>query len=208
MNIWANHITNLTDGRYFAAYNAAWISFCFNPESPDFIAPNVAVGIAGWLEGPQMAGSFGRQQTDDDIRNMAESLNLQAVVLNIEHDATTLEDLPVFWEISTKQLDDDFENLLSLVANKAFATCFILHFETQKTTFNDFFETQKAAFEALKQATEQASFYLKMNFEATDLRLIAQELPHLQGIVLQGGEEEAVGIKSFDELDEIMTYFE
>ncbi len=206
MNIWANHITNLTDGRYFAAYNAAWISFCFNPESPDCIAQNVAAGIAGWLEGPQVAGSFGVKQSDEFIKNTFESLGLQAVVLNIEHDSANLKNLPILLEVSSSQLGNEFEHLLQLTENNTFAKGFILTID--KISWNNLSTTKQIAFQALKQATQQVDIYLKLDLTADDLPLIAQELPHLQGIVLQGGEEEAVGVKSFDDLDDIMAYFD
>ena len=59
MNIWAAAITNLSDGRYFAAWNAQYMSFVLDAAHDDYLAPNMAEGIRGWLEGPQIVGVFG-----------------------------------------------------------------------------------------------------------------------------------------------------
>ena len=205
MDFLAKNITNLTDARYFSAYNAAWISFSFDTAKPEYIAPNVAAGIAGWLEGPSFTGSFGVQQLNPEIRKIAETLNLQAVMLSSRHDFSDLTDFPIIFEISIENANTascfEFIN-----ENASLAKAFILNFDAT-TTWTAVFNSETIDFSLLRQATKTAKIYLNFNITADDLPIIAAELPDLQGIVLQGGEEEAVGIKSFDDLDDLIDFF-
>jgi len=66
MIIKAGSITNLTDARFFAAVDIDYIGFCFDPLSPDYISPQTALAIKGWIHGPQIVAEFANQ----DIENV------------------------------------------------------------------------------------------------------------------------------------------
>jgi hypothetical protein len=208
MQIWANNIKNLTDGRYFAAYNAAWISFCFDPSSIHYIAPNIAAGIAGWLDGPEIAGCFGEQQSAADIENIAKTLNLQAVILKTTHNRREWPQVPLFFEIAANTPNFNENYLGQLLEEHRIARGFIVDFSEISGGWSELYADKKAYLNTLKQATSQALIYLKCHVSAADLPTIQAELPFLQGILIQGGEEEAVGVKNFDDLDELMDCFE
>jgi phosphoribosylanthranilate isomerase len=63
----AGSITHLTDARFFAAYDVAYIGFCFDPQSPDYISPQAALAIKGWINGPQIVAEFANQDVDNVI---------------------------------------------------------------------------------------------------------------------------------------------
>lgn len=67
----AGSITHLTDARFFAAYDVAYIGFCFDPLSPDYISPQAALAIKGWINGPQIVAEFANQDIDN-VRNIIE----------------------------------------------------------------------------------------------------------------------------------------
>ncbi len=200
MNIWANNITNLTDARYFAAYNADWVCFCFDKNSPHSIAPNVAAGIAGWLEGPKIAGSFAVTDDSDFIKNIAENLNLQAIVLNKNHNISELNHLPIFFELNID--DAKNQNFQEFLENNKQAKGFIFNFKEEKN--NNIFSSQNIDFDILEKATKRFPIYLNLDLSIEKVEEVLNKLPALQGIILQGGEEEAVGVKSFEDLDDII----
>ncbi len=74
MKIKANSIQNLTDARYFAAWNVTWMGFSLEPGSEQYCAPQDVQEIKGWLVGPQFVGEFGLSQTAKEIRAAVELL--------------------------------------------------------------------------------------------------------------------------------------
>ena len=54
----AGSITNLTDARFFAAYDVDFIGFNFDPKSPDYISPQNALAIKGWITGPKIVAEL------------------------------------------------------------------------------------------------------------------------------------------------------
>jgi hypothetical protein len=61
----AGSITNLTDARFFAAYEVDYIGFCFDPQSPNYISPQNALAIKGWIHGPKIVAEFANQDLDN-----------------------------------------------------------------------------------------------------------------------------------------------
>lgn len=59
--IMAGGITHLTDARFFAAYAVDYLGFCFDPQSPNYIAPTQALAIKGWVTGPEIVAEFANQ---------------------------------------------------------------------------------------------------------------------------------------------------
>lgn len=51
-------ITNLEDARYCAAAGADFLGFIQYPESPRYVAPEVAREIIEWIHGPEKVGVF------------------------------------------------------------------------------------------------------------------------------------------------------
>ena len=65
----AGSITNLTDARFFAAYDVDFIGFNFDPKSPDYISPQNALAIKGWITGPKIVAEFANQDIEN-IKNI------------------------------------------------------------------------------------------------------------------------------------------
>lgn len=65
----AGSITNLTDARFFAAYDVDYIGFCFDPLSPDYISPQNALAIKGWISGPKIVAEFANQDLEN-VKNI------------------------------------------------------------------------------------------------------------------------------------------
>ncbi len=78
----AGSITNLTDARFFAAFEVQYIGFCFDPQSPNYISPQNALAIKGWIHGPKIVAEFANQDLD----------NVQNIIQFFEPDVLELTD--------------------------------------------------------------------------------------------------------------------
>ena len=188
----ASSITNLTDARYFAAWEVSWLGFCFDESSESHITPQAMYAMKEWVDGVQFLGEF--QGTDAaNILDHVEKLGLDAVQVDELTGLDVLmelEDVLVFKEINiTADSDQDFiANLLEQFA--PYCAHFIFKIENQLPKW-------------VAELAETYSLWIEGNIptqEAIDSKF--------QGICLKGGMEEKVGLKSFDELDEVFEVLE
>ena len=206
MQIWANHLHNLTDARYFAAWNAAYISFQLDPNAEGFLAANVAEGIRGWVAGPKIVGSFGLAQTPDEITATAVLLRLDAVQVSHFYDITTLSGLDIIVEISIDEHTAAAELSAILLRNAPFAHSFVFNFTKNNLTLTQIQYGEPVAWDFMCGLLAQYPIWLHFNIAPENIAAL-RELP-IAGIVLQGGDEERVGVKDFEALDEILEAME
>ncbi|MEN9613244.1 MAG: hypothetical protein RLZZ628_4058 [Bacteroidota bacterium] len=207
MKIKADGITSLTDARYFAAKEVAWLSFNFTERATDYINPSVAKAIAAWVEGVQIIGKWSSLSVGE-INEWAKLLNLNFVqidsflisssaeplqvpvikrfVVAAFNNVASLRDAMQHWTQTVMAFELDFENVhwQDLKKNHAW-----MQWQDLKNLSHDF----KIIFKINIQPNEIESFKLKIN-------------PY--GLTVCGGEEEQVGVKSFDELDAIFDILE
>ncbi len=202
----ANSITNLTDARYFAAREVTWTGFCLDPASEDYMAPQKVSAIAEWLDGVLLAGEFPLMDALE-ILETAEQLNLNAVQV---HRFTTIEDLselhrrvPVIQEVVMAPTEDLAALSTWMEARTDLTEAFLLDF----TKNNMRWEDDPALQLWLKTICKNHLVILHLDFHAATLPEIITTLP-LYGLAIKGGEEEKVGIKSFDELDALLELLE
>ena len=203
MKFWAAAIGNLTDGRYFAAYNAAYISFVLDSSHSDYIAPNVAAGIAGWLEGPQIVGVFGNSVSPIEIKAIANTLHLDAVQVDSTYDLYALAGLPIVATIAVNSTVSIAAIADYCAKHAPIVRAFYLDFSKMDIDFAKLQKSELVDYQALIALCATYPIWLHCALTAADIPHIAADL-RVEGLVLQGGEEDAVGLKSFDELDEIV----
>ena len=85
----AGAITRLTDARFFAAYEVAYLGFCFDPASPDYISPQEALAIKGWITGPQIVAEFNNQDADN-VLNIIRFLEPDVAELSAQYGAADI----------------------------------------------------------------------------------------------------------------------
>ena len=88
----ASQITNLTDARYFAAWEVEWLGFNFDKGSENYIQPQVMKAIKEWVEGPKLVGEFSFASAED-IRIAKEMLGLDMVQVGMFVEEETLKAL-------------------------------------------------------------------------------------------------------------------
>lgn len=201
MRIKASRITNLTDARYFAAKEVDFLGFNLEEGTEAYLDPMYMKAIREWVEGPRITGEFSRA-TPAYIREAVPFFGLDAIQVSAAYadQLAQFEDIETILELSATDLSD-----LDVAQRAApFVSFFLvnLHWEPHFST-------------ALLPETAQRV----RDLCATHPVLLQTDAPMSQlpallavlrpaGLGLVGGEEEKVGIKSFDEIEAIFEMLE
>lgn len=196
----ASHITNLTDARYFAALEVEWLGFNLEVGSETYMNPQKIMAIKEWVEGPKIVGEFGMQDVAT-IKSAIETIQFDAIQLGhfsgVSH-AMLLTDVPIIKEfVIEDKLDVDAigEHLFTF---SSYVDTFLLSGSLKWSGIKE----DSFAIEFLKTICEKYQVVLAIDIQPSDvLDFLEKVKPY--GIGVTGGEEEAVGVKSFDELDEL-----
>lgn len=200
----ASQITNLTDARYFAARGVEWLGFNLDSGTENFIHPQNIKAIKEWLEGPKIVGEFGMQDSSE-INAAIDFLDLDAVQVGMFADTSSLElkDATLIKEIVIEN-ETDYYNLRSTFESEsANVDIFLLNYSKNNISWTSLASKQNA----LKELCNRFKIILSIDFDLNQLNKILDTLK-IQGLSLKGGEEEKVGFKSYDELDDILDALE
>lgn len=201
MDILADRITNLTDARYFAAKEVKWLAFHLEEGCENYLDPIFLTAMREWIEGPKVIGVFQNSKAEVVIES-AHFLKLDAVKIPItlfEMQPEKWQNTPILVEITIEKVENSVEevlekiNLLTKVVEGV-----IINFDAQQLPWH---ELSTRAIEWQKVFSHN-KVLLNLNFNIHELPEIMNFLAP-KGLVLSGSEEEKVGMKSFDDLDEI-----
>jgi len=204
----ASQINNLTDARYFAAWGVDWLGFDLNEGSENYVNPDQIHAIKSWIEGPHIVGELALG--DPNLVNQL-SKELGIDHLQLGHFVTST-DMPAFQASSLikevvlenkaqlKILDPIFSIQQNLV------TCFLLDCTKNNISWEDI-RAETALLEMLQQLCKDYKLILSINLSAAIIDELLESL-NVYGLSIKGGEEEKVGVKSFDELDDIFEALE
>lgn len=200
----ASQITNLTDARYFAAREVEWLGFNLDAGTENFIHPHNIKAIKEWLEGPKIVGEFGMQD-NSEIKAAADFLALDMIQVGQFTDVSSLAlgNVSVIKEFVMEKGTDYYDLRSSLESDSANVDFFLLNYAKNNISW-EAIATKKST---LKDLCSRFKIILSLDFEMNELEDVLQTIP-VHGLNLTGGEEEKVGFKSFDELDEILDALE
>jgi len=200
----ASQITNLTDARYFAARGVEWLGFNLDSGTENFIHPQNIKAIKEWLEGPMIVGEFGMQDSSE-INAAFDFLDLDAVQVGMFADTSSLElkDATLIKEIVIENETDYYELRSTLESESANVDIFLLNYSKNNISWASLASKQNA----LKELCDRFKIILSIDFNLDQLTDILEAVK-IHGLSLKGGEEEKVGFKSYDELDEILDALE
>lgn len=200
MLIKASGITNLTDARYFAAREVAYLGFNLEEHSESYLDPMYMKAIREWVQGPKIVGEFDRTPAAV-VREAAAFFGLDAVQVTRPDALQELNGLEAILWLPGTDHPDSLVPVMQHAASKA--AYFLLDFSTPERSA------------ALRGAQADAWKNLFARYPVLlDVHLPARELPDLMqklnpvGLALRGGAEERVGIKSFEEIDAIFEAME
>ncbi len=182
-----NKVGNLTDARYFAAMGVDYLGFCCNVNTEMYCSTAKIKQIIEWVEGPQFVLEFDGWQTEEDILSLASMNMANALHFGAFSSYTSSFPLPVFKDFILENVN---EVTLSNVDIP------VLRTERQ---FKYLTSTEKSAITSL---VNQREVFLDIDFDSDDLEEMFSNWD-VYGLILRGGAEEKVGLKSFDKLDDI-----
>lgn len=186
-------INNLSDARFAAAAGFSYIGFCFDPSQPHYLAPIKAKEIIDWTTGCAVLGEFGNQSADE-IAEISELLNLDAVIVN---NSLLPDELKQIAKAIIKKVDVAHWNNEQLIhemnAYAPVADAFLLH--SSNDSINELSDaaalcSQFKIFWGLDVTPENA------------MKVVNEIKPY--AIALQGGDEERPGVKDFEQLNNLL----
>jgi phosphoribosylanthranilate isomerase len=184
MKIIATDIANLTDARYFAAWGVDGLAYNIDPLSENSLNSVQIKEIADWVEGPTTMLKLDGLEVPEVLGEVRSNIDIKNIIVGPFIDSRYLLDFEKLYRICT--LEDGWQDSEHLILS--------FPYEIKNIT-----DLQKEKIIAL---TSEKEVFLDANFSSSDLGLIKQL--GFNGIILKGGEEEKVGFKSYDELDEIL----
>jgi len=205
----ASQIANLTDARYFAAWEVNWLGFCLDTTADHFLQPAELVAIRAWVEGPKIVGEFGFMPIED-LLELTKLMKLDAIQVGPFYqaeDLAQLKGLTIFQEIIIEP-DVKGQDLLAQLQKAApYVNYFLLNFSKNNQSLEQLRTSDSFTITDLKNMTAAFSILLDLHLPAADVESFLEETG-VHGLSLKGGEEEKVGVKSFDELDEVFEALE
>mgnify|MGYP001186325239 CR=1 FL=1 len=185
-------VNNLTDARYFAAMGADFLGFCCNTGTEMYCSPQRIKEITEWVEGPQFVLEFDGWQHESDIKSLLTSTSGHAVHFGAFATYSGDFGVPVFKDFILENVED---------ADLNGVTFPVVRSEKKYTQLSE------KEINKLNTLTKSQNYFLDIGFEAEGLLEILDKIP-VYGIILRGGEEEKVGVKSFEELDKIFEFLQ
>lgn len=205
----ASAITNLTDARYFAAWEVTWLGFNLDSNAENYIAPISAKAIKEWVDGVEIVGEFGLQ-TAEEITQTANLLELETIQVGQFADiemVKKLADFSIIKEIIIDKSTTEIELLDQIQDFAPYCSHFLLDFSKNGFTWSDLKDGKILSLELIKNICKKHAILMAINCPPAELDSLLIELNPV-GLNVQGGEEEQIGMKSFDELDEIFEAIE
>jgi len=206
----ASSITNLTDARYFAAWEVEWLGFNLNIGSTDYIEPHLVKAIKEWVDGVKIIGEFNLASADH-INEMVQALNLDGAQLGMFTPLITFQELEyattLFKEIVVEKDSTETEIREHMASFAPYVKAFVLNFEKNNIGLADLAAGKNLTKEDLILLCKSFPVLISMPLSAVELADLMEVFTPL-GISVKGGAEEKVGYKSFDELDELFELLE
>lgn len=194
MLIKASAITNLTDARYFAAKEVHFLGFNLEAGTPGYLDPMYMKAIREWIQGPKITGEFVRTPAAV-VREAALFYGLDTVQVTQTDNLALLEGLEVILAV---KVNAEIAAMEAIFRAAAQAHYFLLDFTALPHAISLLLENAAA----WKQLFAAYPVLLHVDAPASELSMLIETL-HPAGLALRGGEEELVGIKSFEEIDAV-----
>ncbi|MGK0390756.1 MAG: phosphoribosylanthranilate isomerase [Maribacter sp.] len=201
----ASRITNLTDARYFSAWEVAYIGFNLEEGNDSYIPPVNVKAMKGWLEGPQFVGEFGSFIDVESVVNLVDALALDAIQVGTLCSQETIQtlhekEIPIIKEITWNETSN-WETVQKEYADLApFVELFLIDFSQNSFSIDDMKEQ-------IIDICQLHPTFIDADIKGVDAEGFLAETQAF-GLAIKGGDEEKVGYKSFDDLDDIFEALE
>ena len=195
-------VANLTDARYFAAYGVDYLGFALEPGSVGYVGEGTVAEMRGWIEGPAVVGEFGHADVAE-VARQAEALRLDVVQVGPygkTRDVARATGLPILHEIVLGPEVGPAEAQRIVDGSAADTAAFVVDCSRNGLSW-DALRGRGAWVAWLRDTCADHAVFLDVPAAPAQLAEVLATLAPA-GLQVAGGEEEAVGVKSFDELDD------
>ncbi len=205
----ASAITNLTDARYFAARGADWLTFDLDPAMELSLSTTEFHAIREWVEGPKIVGNFGLLEASK-IVSIYDECRLDAIQVHPFmplHQLEILEGKTIIQSYTVDNLSDLAPRLNTFIEERSsFVNYFMLDFSTNEFPWDEVTKHQNLVTLLVELCKSHAIFF-SLPFNNNNPHTFLETVSPF-GIDVSGSEEEKIGFKSFDELDELLDHVE
>jgi phosphoribosylanthranilate isomerase len=194
-----SEVNNLSDARYCAGMGVEMLGFCLDENHPKFIELARLREISVWVSGVKTVGEF----AGDNVLNinyLADQLNLDYIQLNHTIQPELIRELkkPVILKMNFNPEEaDELSNELKKYNNSV--ELFLL--ESEQTDSISGFEN------LLKNWCSSYKIILGFGIQKEMIEDILHKIKPL-GMEIKGGDEIKPGLKSFEELSEVLEALE
>jgi len=199
MLIKASQVTNLTDARYFAARGVSFIGFNLEEGTENYLDPVYMKAIKEWIEGPKITGEFG-SASPAVAAEAASFFGLDAVQINA---GRNLDELGNLAGVETILRLDGQAGIRVITGIVEGAVPYVSHFLLDFSAPENWEQILEDNASEWLDLFNQCSMFIHADFKPEHPDWLASVF-HVTGISITGGNEEKVGVKSFDELDAIL----
>jgi phosphoribosylanthranilate isomerase len=202
LKIIALDINNLTDARYFAAWNVNILGLNISPGDQEYISPEYFHALQEWIEGPAYALQI-KSSMIPELEAFAKMYKEDAYLIFNEKNS----DYPKsrqFQIVNITQFENfhALRNQIEILSEQVSGIILECNDQSWEDIVVLFDEDETQWMELLKEMP----IFINLNFSQESIqKFISHEI---HGICLRGGEEEKVGVKSYDEIDIIFESIE
>lgn len=169
----AGAISNLTDARFFAAFEVAMLGFCFDPQNENYISPQEAQAIKAWISGPKIVAEFANQD-EENVLNIIDFLDVEIIQLTTDYSEQFIHQLQ--------------QKGLQIILDFSTATQDIIL---------DFLEIENIAFFIITE-TQFEDIKILQNKNVIVIIQSENYFNHYPAIQINGTKEKSTGIKLFE----------
>jgi len=203
-HIKASNISNLTDARYYAAWTVKWLGLDLRASAEQPLSLEAVKTIKDWIEGPVIVGEM--DILDFEVaKSTIDYLSLEAIQVGMFTPVPFLQSLQDYTIIQEVIID---ASMTFTALNTHITTYFdvvdyfLLDFEKNGLTWEALQNNSSFSIEQLQALCRRQQIILSIACKATEIEVLLAKLQPY-GLSIKGGEEEKVGFKSFDEVDEL-----
>lgn len=174
-----------------------------------FVSPAALAAIREWIDGPQIVGEF-YTTPSPELLPFAQEQQLDAIQLGPFYSkreiAAVAKDFPVLQEFVINATTTASEIVDSLTRSESLIEAYLLNFTKGGIRYEQLSE-QTISTAQLREWCANYPILIDIDFGTTPAATAWEYLQPL-GLAVQGGAEEKVGFKNFDELDTIFESLE
>lgn len=205
----ANNITNLTDARYYAAWYVDWLGFDLRKATKQNMTLEEVKAMKKWIEGPVVVGELDLLDYEKG-KAIIDYLELEAIQVGMFTPVAYLQSLPETTIIKEVIIEKNatYETILAHL-NEYFEVVdyFLIDFGKNNWTWEELTKHPSFNLDHLKAICQKMEVFLQINISPTQMEeMLAIIQPY--GLSITGGDEEKVGYKSFEEVDELFERLE